>query len=94
MTKIALNGLVWHVASRWGPEGVRANAVVPGSIRTPIWDRRLQERPGLLDSLRKWYPVGRVGRPDEIADMAIAMLRNGYLTNKVITLDGGIVPRN
>ena len=38
-------------------------------------------------------PVGRVGRPDEIADMAIAMLRNGYLTNKVITLDGGIVPR-
>jgi len=39
-------------------------------------------------------PVGRIGRPDEMADMAIAMLRNGYLTNKVITLDGGIVPRN
>jgi 3-oxoacyl-[acyl-carrier protein] reductase len=39
-------------------------------------------------------PVGRVGRPDEMADMAIAMLRNGYLTNKVITLDGGIAPRN
>ena len=38
--------------------------------------------------------VNRVGRPDEIADMAIAMLRNGYLTNKVITIDGGIVPRN
>jgi 3-oxoacyl-[acyl-carrier protein] reductase len=30
----------------------------------------------------------------ELADMAIAMLRNGYLTSKVITLDGGIVPRN
>ena len=38
-------------------------------------------------------PVGRVGRPDEVADMAIAMLRNGYLTNKVVTLDGGILPR-
>jgi 3-oxoacyl-[acyl-carrier protein] reductase len=38
--------------------------------------------------------VGRVGRPDEVADMAIAMLRNGYLTNKAFTLDGGIVPRN
>jgi 3-oxoacyl-[acyl-carrier protein] reductase len=34
-----------------------------------------------------------VGRPDEIADMAITMLRNGYLTNKVITVDGGLVPR-
>jgi NAD(P)-dependent dehydrogenase (short-subunit alcohol dehydrogenase family) len=38
-------------------------------------------------------PVGRVGRPEEVADMAIAMLRNGYLTNKVVTLDGGILPR-
>jgi 3-oxoacyl-[acyl-carrier protein] reductase len=38
-------------------------------------------------------PVGRVGRPDEMADMAITMLRNGYLTNKVITVDGGLVPR-
>ncbi len=38
-------------------------------------------------------PVGRVGRPQEVADMAIAMLRNGYLTNKVVTLDGGLLPR-
>jgi 3-oxoacyl-[acyl-carrier protein] reductase len=37
--------------------------------------------------------VGRIGRPDEMADMAIAMLRNGYLTDKVITVDGGILPR-
>jgi 3-oxoacyl-[acyl-carrier protein] reductase len=38
-------------------------------------------------------PVGRPGRPAEVADMAIAMLRNGYLTNKVVTVDGGILPR-
>jgi 3-oxoacyl-[acyl-carrier protein] reductase len=38
-------------------------------------------------------PIGRAGRPAEIADMAIAMLRNAYLTNKVITVDGGILPR-
>ncbi len=37
---------------------------------------------------------GRFGRPDEVADMAIAMLRNGYLTNKVTTIDGGILPRD
>jgi 3-oxoacyl-[acyl-carrier protein] reductase len=34
-----------------------------------------------------------VGRPEEVADRAIAMLRNGYLTNKVVKLDGGILPR-
>ncbi len=38
-------------------------------------------------------PVGRLGRPSEVAEMAIAMLRNGYLTDKVISLDGGLVPR-
>lgn len=38
-------------------------------------------------------PVGRLGRPAEVADMAIAVLRNGYLTNKVITLDGGLLSR-
>jgi 3-oxoacyl-[acyl-carrier protein] reductase len=38
-------------------------------------------------------PVGRLGETDEVAEMAITMLRNAYLTNKVITLDGGLLPR-
>jgi 3-oxoacyl-[acyl-carrier protein] reductase len=37
-------------------------------------------------------PVGRLGTPEEVADLALAMLRNGYLTNKVVTLDGGLYP--
>jgi 3-oxoacyl-[acyl-carrier protein] reductase len=36
--------------------------------------------------------VGRFGQPEEIADMALAMLTNPYLTSKVITVDGGIYP--
>ena len=35
-------------------------------------------------------PVGRLGTPEEVADLALAMLRNGYLTSKVIALDGGL----
>jgi 3-oxoacyl-[acyl-carrier protein] reductase len=38
-------------------------------------------------------PVGRLGQPDEVADLALAMLRNRYLTNQVVSLDGGIYPR-
>jgi 3-oxoacyl-[acyl-carrier protein] reductase len=38
-------------------------------------------------------PVGRLGRPSEVADLALAVLRNGYLTNQVIGIDGGIHPR-
>jgi 3-oxoacyl-[acyl-carrier protein] reductase len=38
-------------------------------------------------------PVGRFGRPEEVADLAMALLRNGYLTNQVLSLDGGAYPR-
>ncbi|MDT3395640.1 hypothetical protein RKE29_03075 [Streptomyces sp. B1866] len=42
---------------------------------------------------RRGVPVGRYGRPEEVADLAMAVLRNGYLTNQVLSLDGGIHPR-
>jgi 3-oxoacyl-[acyl-carrier protein] reductase len=50
----------------------------------------LPGRPGELAGL---VPVGRLGRPEEVADLALAMLRNGYLTNQVISVDGGMHPR-
>ncbi len=37
--------------------------------------------------------IGRVGRPDEVADLALAILRNGYLTSQVFSIDGGMYPR-
>ena len=38
-------------------------------------------------------PVGRLGQPHEVADLALAVLANGYLTNQVMLLDGGLHPR-
>jgi 3-oxoacyl-[acyl-carrier protein] reductase len=38
-------------------------------------------------------PVGRLGQPHEVADLALAVLGNGYLTNQVMLLDGGLHPR-
>lgn len=49
--------------------------------------------PGVPDELRQQVPVGRLGRPGEVADLAMAILRNPYLTNQVISLDGGMYPR-
>jgi 3-oxoacyl-[acyl-carrier protein] reductase len=43
--------------------------------------------------LRRQVPVGRLGHPSEVADLAAAILANAYLTNQVISLDGGIHPR-
>ena len=49
--------------------------------------------PGDPAQLRLQVPVGRLGRPSEVADLAAAILANAYLTNQVISLDGGIHPR-
>ena len=49
--------------------------------------------PGDPGELSARVPVRRLGRPEEVADLALAMLRNGYLTNQVVALDGGLHPR-
>ena len=49
--------------------------------------------PGDPQQLGRGNPVGRVGRPEEIAHLAIAILTNGYLTSKILTIDGGAHPR-
>jgi 3-oxoacyl-[acyl-carrier protein] reductase len=49
--------------------------------------------PGDPDELRRQVPVGRLGQPAEVADLALAVLGNAYLTNQVISIDGGRYPR-
>lgn len=88
-SKAGLHGLTHHLAARVAADGVTVNALAPALIGDtkmfPV-DPETGDTP--LD-----IPVGRAGHPAEVADMAIAMLSNGYLTNKVVTLDGGILPR-
>jgi hypothetical protein len=45
-----------------------------------------------MAELRRQVPVGRLGQPSEVADLAAAIMANAYLTNQVISLDGGIHP--
>ncbi len=49
--------------------------------------------PGDPGELSRRVPVGRLGRPSEVADLALAVLSNAYLTSQVIGLDGGQYPR-
>ena len=86
-SKAGLHGLTHFLASRVAGEGVTVNAIAPALIT----DTRML--PGEPDELRARVPVGRLGQPDEVADLALAMLRNPYLTNQVVSLDGGMYPR-
>jgi 3-oxoacyl-[acyl-carrier protein] reductase len=87
-SKAGLHGLTHHLAARVAADGVTVNALAPALIGDtgmfPV-DPETAATPMPI-------PVGRAGRPAEVADIAIAMLRNGYLTNKVVPLDGGILP--
>ncbi len=85
--KSGLHGLTHFLAARFAADGVTVNTIAPALVE----DTGML--PGSPDELRSIVPVGRLGRSAEVADLAIAMLTNAYLTSKVIGLDGGIHPR-
>jgi 3-oxoacyl-[acyl-carrier protein] reductase len=88
-SKAGLHGLTHHLAPRLAADGVTVNALAPALIG----DTKMFPVDPQTATTPVPIPVGRAGHPAEVADMAIAMVRNGYLTNKVVTLDGGILPR-
>jgi 3-oxoacyl-[acyl-carrier protein] reductase len=85
-SKSGLHGMTHWLASRLAGSGVTANAIAPALIE----DTGML--PGGSEELAKRVPVGRLGKPDEVADLALAVIRNGYITNQVIGIDGGMHP--
>jgi 3-oxoacyl-[acyl-carrier protein] reductase len=87
-SKAGLHGLVHYLAARVARQGVTVNALAPALIEQT---RMLPAAPDGGPAIP--IPVGRYGQPEEVADLAMAVLRNGYLTSQVLGLDGGIYPR-
>jgi NAD(P)-dependent dehydrogenase (short-subunit alcohol dehydrogenase family) len=82
--------LTKSLAVDYAAQGIRANAVCPGFVRTPMTQWRL-DVPELRDQVEQKIPLGRVAQPDDIAD-AVALLasgRLGYLTGHALAIDGG-----
>jgi NAD(P)-dependent dehydrogenase (short-subunit alcohol dehydrogenase family) len=74
-----------HVA-----DGIRVNAVCPGTVDSP-WVRRLVEDSGeSLDALRARQPMGRLGQPEEIADAVAYLAASEFTTGSVLVIDGGL----
>jgi 3-oxoacyl-[acyl-carrier protein] reductase len=87
-SKAGLHGLAHSLSQFASGGGVTVNVVAPALIATDM----MPSDDGVRSELAKRIPVGRLGEPDEVADLIAAVVRNPYLTNQSILIDGGIRP--
>ena len=94
--KAGVINLTESLAARYGRYGIRANAIAPGSIRTPIWQHRIDKDPEVLKRLEKWYPLGRIGEPEDVANAALFLASDAaaWISGVVLRVDGGLMAGN
>lgn len=97
-TKAAVIGLTKSIAVDFIRQGVRCNAICPGTVRSPSWEARVDElgrsvggKDKAMEMFVSRQPMGRVGEPDEIAALAVYLASNeaAFTTGTAIPIDGG-----
>lgn len=93
-SKGAINGLTKSISNDFAPQGIRCNAICPGTIETASMTARINSADDpeqMRDSLNSRHPVGRLGRPEDVAAMAVHLASDasGFLTGQAIVIDGG-----
>ena len=90
-SKSALEGLTRALAVDLGPR-VRVNAIAPAATATPMLLAGFSQNPALLEELGGAHPLGRIARPEEIANVAVflASAEASFMSGSVVTVDGGI----
>jgi 3-oxoacyl-[acyl-carrier protein] reductase len=81
-SKAAMLGLTHFYASRLAKDGITVNAIAPALVETEMVTSNPHANAKLI-------PVGRFGLPDEVADVAVMLARNGYITGQTINVNGG-----
>jgi len=93
-SKAGVHGLTRAMAVDLGPDGIRCNAIAPGWIASDLSETYLEAQPdpgAARDALNRLHPVGRVGRPTDVGDLAVYLAsdRSSFMTGEVVVLDGG-----
>jgi NAD(P)-dependent dehydrogenase (short-subunit alcohol dehydrogenase family) len=88
-SKAAVHQLTRHLARQLGPRNITVNAIAPGPFESKMMAATLRD---FGDSIARSSPLGRIGRPDDMAGVAIylASRAGAYVTGAVIPVDGGI----
>ena len=90
--KAGMVNLTQNMAVKYGARGVRVNCIAPGTVRTPIWRPRVEHDPHVFERLARWYPLGRVGEPEDVANAALFLASDqaAWITGVVLPVDGGL----
>jgi NAD(P)-dependent dehydrogenase (short-subunit alcohol dehydrogenase family) len=86
-------GLTKAAALEYSARGVRVNSVCPGVVRTTLFEGALAGDPGMLGNVEGAHPIGRVGRPEEIAAAVVWLCSDeaSFVTGHAMAVDGGYV---
>ena len=92
-SKHGVVGLTKTAALEYAKSGVRVNAVCPGVIDTSMVGRLKERRPRMFEKIVRGEPIGRIGRPEEIAETAVWLCSDAasFVTGHAMSVDGGIV---
>ena len=95
-SKAAVIGLTKSVAKDYIKQGIRCNAICPGTVESPSLQERIKAQGGNLEEVRAAFiarqPIGRIGTPEEIAAIALYLAsdESAYTTGVTFSIDGGM----
>lgn len=90
--KAGVIGMMRTYAISQGKHQIRFNCICPGTVVTEIWNDLIEREPGILERISSFYPMGKLGKPEDIAQAAIYLAsdESQYTNGGVMVVDGGV----
>jgi NAD(P)-dependent dehydrogenase (short-subunit alcohol dehydrogenase family) len=94
--KAAMINFTKALAMEYGRFDIRANIILPGTVRTPLWEERASRNPKVLEELVRWYPLSRIVEPLDVARVAAFLCSDAAaaITGAVLPVDCGLSAGN